>query len=159
VLFVLMIAGCGLFGGDPALPPQAPAPEAAPSTAPAPKDATSAPVRVPPRPEGCHHFFSEQDANQAFGVLSDTESGCAFEGVRVQGSEMVLRFKPDPAADAEVSLTARNATCDGPGEVVGGLRIGVPDETRSACPKAVEAVRALATSGSLPTGTEGSYGE
>lgn len=156
-----MLVGCSLFQDAPEDAPVLLDPVSAPPVSEAPTPAAVAPssgsVPVPERPPGCHHFFSEEDATQAFAVASEAPADCAFEGVRVRGDTMDIRYKPD--ADSEVRLSLQSAACEGVGEVVGGLRLMTPDDARRACPKAVAAVRALAASGSLPTGTEGTFGE
>lgn len=152
MLVGLMLVGCGLFSGEAPGDGGAGAPPAPPNAAPG---ATEVAV-VPPRPPGCHHFFSEPDANVAFAVVGDTETDCAFEGIRVSGSELIVRFKPTP--ESEVAITLMNASCAGEGTVSGGLRVHPSPEATRACPAAVAAVRALAASGSLPVGEEGAYG-
>ena len=168
MFLILVLAGCSLLGdggGSKATPPSVALPQTEsdetsraggpPSAGRRAETATSASV-VPQRPPGCHHFFSEEDANQAFAVASAAQGDCAFEGVRVNGSQMAIRYKPD--VDSEVQVMVQSAACDGDGDVVGGLRFDVPSEAEKACPKAVETVRNLARTGSLPTGTEGTFG-
>jgi len=157
----LMLIGCSLLDDSsdeaPVLLDPVPVPSVAAPPAPSGDALPKAQIPAPQRPPGCHHFFSESDATQAFAVASEAPADCAFEGVRVRGDTMDIRYKPDEAS--EVRVTLRSAACEGEGEVVGGLRLTVPDEARRACPKAVDAVRGLSASGSLPTGTEGTFGE
>ena len=154
--YMLMLVGCGLFAED--APPAAVVADESPTAAahaPLPQGPV-VPV-VPERPAGCHHFFSEADANHAFAVAAEAEADCAFEGIRGAGNQLVVRYKPTP--ETEVGITLMNASCEGEGEVSGSLRIAPTDDATRSCPAAVAQLRALADSGSLPVGTLGTYGE
>ena len=94
--------------------------------------------------------YTEGDAKEAFAALAETKAGCLFEGVKVEGTAMRLRWKPSPSA--EVRFTIRPAGC-GEGQPVGALLLEAPPEAVAACPLVVPLLQDLAARGELPAGT------
>jgi hypothetical protein len=110
-----------------------------------------APETTDPRATDCPRVFTQDDANAAFAVLAEAPGACPFEGVKVEGSAMLLRWKPTPAK--EIRFTVRPAGC-GPGEALGAVMLEAPADAKAACPDALSLLRRLAGSGELPTGTD-----
>lgn len=108
------------------------------------------PETTNPRASDCPRVFTQDDANAAFAVLAETAGSCQFEGVKVEGSAMLLRWKPTPAN--EIRFTLRPAGC-GPGEALGAVSLDAPAEAAAACPDALALLQRLAGDGELPPGT------
>jgi hypothetical protein len=149
---LLTLSACSWFEpvDEVAGPGGSAAPDRLDEALPEPTDNVPQPSEASRRRAACSRVFTADDANQAFGVTAEAAADCTFEGVRVAGTEMFLRWTP-PTGD-EVTLVLAPASC-GEGDPVGELLMRDADAARAACPGAVAQVRGLAEAGRLPLGS------
>ena len=96
----------------------------------------------------CRAYFTERDTQAMFAVLSDMKSGCAFEGVTVEGATMTLRYKTD--AETEVKTVVKSAACEGPGPTSGGLRFMPEAAFETNCRETLIQLRSASEAAQLP---------
>lgn len=102
--------------------------------------------------ERCPLVFTEADANQAFAVIGGLDSDCHYDGVNVAMATMTVKWKPSRDAEETFTATLHPKDC-GEGTVVGGLRVAIPDETRSRCPRSITSLEAALSGKMLPAGS------
>ena len=148
VLPLLLIA-CATDPAPPAAVPPTP-PAASPAVAPT---ASSTPLTdTQPREavQPCRLVFTPYEANQAFALLSGRDTTCAFEGVKVEGSLMRLRWKPTPLSEVAFVLQPESCGEEEAWARGDGMTIVADDATRAACPKAAAMIGKLLEDGSFP---------